>query len=332
MANVLQDGYGRVHDDLRLSVTDRCNLRCNYCMPEEPVWFPRSEILSYEEVLRLVRIMMRRGVRKLRLTGGEPLVRRDLPVLIRRLATEPGIEDLSLTTNGVLLAKHAAALAGAGLRRVNVSLDTLDPERFARLTRRPQLDQVLEGLRAATAVGLAPVKLNVVLLRGVNDDEVEHLIEQSRLHHWQIRFIEYMPLENGGRWELSRVVRGSEVRQRIDAIWPIEPDQTRDPHAPATRYRFRDGAGSLGFIDSISEPFCTSCSRLRLTADGQFRVCLYDPCEVDLKAPIRRGATDDELEGIIEQAVLGKGRGGALQILDRQEALPMTRTMHQIGG
>lgn len=329
---MLRDDHGRSHDDLRLSVTDRCNLRCGYCMPLEPVWFPRGVILSYEEVLRLVRVFVALGVRKLRLTGGEPLVRRDLPLLVRKLAGEAGVDDLSLTTNGVLLDRLAAPLAEAGLRRVNVSLDTLDPERFLQLTRRPLLDRVLAGLRAASAAGLAPVKLNVVLLRGVNDAELERLVGRSREMGWQIRFIEYMPLANDGGWDPSRVVRGEEVRRRIHALWPIEPDDAQDPHAPATRYRFRDGAGTLGFIDSISRPFCASCSRLRLTADGHFRVCLYDPAEVDLKTPLRAGASDAELAAIVRRAVRAKGRGGALEILERQAAPPLTRTMHQIGG
>ena len=331
-ARVFRDGFGRIHDDLRISVTDRCNLRCGYCMPVEPEWFPREGILAYEEILRLVRIAIRRGVRKLRLTGGEPLVRRDLATLIRMLAVEPGVEDLSLTTNGVLLSAQAAELAAAGLERVNVSLDTLDAERFARLTRRDVFGRVLDGLRAASAAGLGPIKINSVLLRGVNDDEAERLAEQARVNGWQIRFIEFMPLGNDGRWEVSEVVTGEEVRRRIHARWPIEPEAAQDPHAPATRYRYQDGAGTLGFIDSVSEPFCASCSRLRLTADGQFRVCLYDQNELDLKTPLRAGATDAELERLMERAVESKGRGGALEILERRAALPLTRTMHQIGG
>jgi cyclic pyranopterin phosphate synthase len=329
---VFRDGFGRVHDDLRISVTDRCNLRCGYCMPVEPTWFPRAEILSYEEVLRLVRIAIRRGVRKLRLTGGEPLVRRDLPALIGMLAEEPGVEDLSLTTNGALLASQAVDLATAGLQRINVSLDTLDPERYLRMTRRDLLGQVLKGLRAAAAVGISPIKINAVLMRGVNDDEAETLVEQARLNGWQLRFIEFMPLENGKRWEMSKVVTGEEVRRRIQARWPIERDKAQDPHAPATRYHFGEGGGALGFIDSVSEPFCASCSRLRLTADGQFRVCLYDQNELDLKTPMRAGATDVKLERLMERAVHGKGPGGALEILQRRKALPLTRTMHQIGG
>ena len=332
MLRSLQDGFGRVHDDLRISVTDRCNLRCTYCMPEEPVWFPHGEILSFEEIVRLVRVAVVRGVRKLRLTGGEPLIRRDLPVLVRMLSSEPGVEDLSLTTNGLLLDTLASRLADAGLTRVNVSLDTLLAERYRALTRRDVLQRVLVGLEVAREVGLAPIKVNTVLLRDVNDDEAETLVSHAREHEWELRFIEFMPLENGKTWELSRVVPGEELRRRIDSRWPIEPDPQRDPHAPATRYVFRDGKGAVGFIDSVTRPFCSSCSRLRLTADGKLRVCLYDDREADLKAALRAGATDADIERLMVDALLTKGRGGALEILEQQAAIPLKRTMHQIGG
>lgn len=328
----LEDRYGRVHDDLRVSVTDRCNLRCTYCMPVEPLWFPRDEILSYEEIVRLVRVAVTHGVRKIRITGGEPLVRRDIATLVHMLAVDEGIEDLSLTTNGLRLAEMARPLAAAGLRRVNVSLDTLQADRFRELTRRDALSRVLLGLDAAAAAGLAPVKINTVLVRGMNDDEIEPLVERARAHGWEVRFIEVMPLENGGTWEKSRVVSGDEVRRRIERRWPIEPDLAGDPHAPAARYRFRDGRGSLGFIDSVTRPFCSTCTRLRLTADGKFRVCLYDDVETDLRGPLRAGASDEELGRWMARAVHGKGRGGALEILARGAALPLARTMHQIGG
>lgn len=329
---VFKDRYERIHDDLRVSVTDRCNLRCAYCMPTEPTWFPRDKILSYEEIVRLVRITTGLGVSKIRLTGGEPLVRRDLPDLIGMLARLPGIDDLSLTTNGVLLGAMAGELKDAGLRRVNVSLDTLEAERFAAMTRRDALSRALDGIAAAIEAGLSPLKVNTVVLRGENDDEIESLVRHARDHGWELRFIEFMPLENGGTWDLSRVVSGAEVRSRIERLWPLEEEVAGDPHAPATRLTFRDGKGAVGFVNSVTEPFCGACSRLRLTADGHFRVCLYDLDEVDLKTPLRAGATDEDLAMRMTSAVKAKGRGGALEILERKSALPLVRTMHQIGG
>jgi len=329
---MLRDGFGRVHDDLRISVTDRCNLRCAYCMPAEPLWLPRDSLLRYEEIERLTRIAVGLGVRKVRLTGGEPLVRRDVPDLVRRLAAIDGLDDLSLTTNGLLLCEAAPALRDAGLARLNVSLDTLDPTRFERMTRRPALARVLDGIRAAAAAGLAPIKVNTVVLRGMNDDEIEPLVERARAEGWELRFIEFMPLENGGTWSRSRVVTGDEVRARIAARWPLEQARAQDPHAPATRWRFRDGHGTVGFIDSVSAPFCASCSRLRLTSDGHLRVCLYDDDETDLRTPLRSGASDATIGERIGAALARKGPGGALEILARGPGAPLARTMHQIGG
>jgi cyclic pyranopterin phosphate synthase len=301
-------------------------------MPEEPTWFPRAEILSYEEIVSIVRILARRGVGRLRVTGGEPLLRRDLPRLIGMLASIPGVEELSLTTNGLLLERLARDLIAAGLERVNVSLDTLEPERFRTLTRRDGLDRVLRGIELAGELGLRPVKVNTVLLRGVNDDEVLALTAAARERGWELRFIEFMPLENGGSWDLSRVVSGDEVRQRIEARWPLEPDPDADPSAPATRFRFADGRGAVGFINSVTAPFCSTCSRLRLTADGKLTTCLYATEELDLKTPLRAGLKPEVIERLVDEAVTRKGRGGALEIRDRQSAIPLTRTMHQIGG
>lgn len=329
---MLVDRFGRSHDDLRVSVTDRCNLRCAYCMPEEPVWYPRERILRFEEVERVVRIAASLGVRKVRVTGGEPLVRRDVARLVAALAAIPGIEDLSLTSNGVLLARHARSLAEAGLDRVNVSLDTLDGKRFAALTGRDALPAVLEGLDAAAAAGLRPIKLNTVLLRGINDDEATSLVAFARERRFEIRFIEFMPLENGGSWDPSRVVRGAAVREAVHALWPIAPAPRQDPNAPATRWLFEDGSGSLGFIDSVSSPFCGACARIRLTADGKLRVCLYDDRETDLKELLRSGATDEEIAGRFAIALSGKGRGGAVDLLERGGGPALLRTMHQIGG
>jgi cyclic pyranopterin phosphate synthase len=327
-----EDGFGRVHDELRISVTDRCNLRCAYCMPEEPSWFPREEILSYEEILGLARIFMSRGVRKFRITGGEPLLRRDLPELVRMLAAAPAVEELSLTTNGVLLDELADDLVAAGLQRINVSLDTLVPERFRALTKRDDLDRVLRGLERVRELGLEPVKINTVLLRGVNDDEVMSLVTTAREQGWELRFIEFMPLENGGTWDLSRVVSGDAVKRAVEAKWPLSPEPDGDPNAPATRFRFDDGRGAIGFINSVTEPFCEDCSRLRLTADGKLTTCLYATEEVDLKTSLRADAGAEVIEQRIAQAVAKKGRGGALEILEHRETIPLTRTMHQIGG
>lgn len=260
------------------------------------------------------------------------MVRRDLPDLIRMLAALPGIDDVSVTTNGLLLGSMAARMKEAGVRRVNVSLDTLVAERFEAMTRRDTLYRVLDGISTAIRSGLAPVKVNTVILRGENDDEIEQLVDHARSHGWELRFIEFMPLENGGTWDLSRVVTGAEVRGRIEARWPLDSDSSGDPHAPATRFSFRDGRGAVGFVNSVTEPFCGSCSRLRLTADGHFRVCLYDLNEVDLKTPLRAGATTEELASLMAAAVRAKGRGGALEIFERKAALPLPRTMHQIGG
>jgi len=331
-SDALLDGFARFHDDLRVSVTDRCNLRCAYCMPVEPEWFPRADILTYEEIEALVRVAVSLGVRKVRITGGEPLVRRDLDRLVGALDAIPGVEDLSLTTNGIRLAPLAGALRRAGLRRVNVSLDTLDPGRFRALTGRDGLDAVLSGLAQAVAVGLGPVKVNTVLLRGINDDEVESFVERARENGWEVRFIEFMPLENGGTWSPGRVVTGEEIRARIHARWPIDPDPESDPRAPARRWRFRDGSGAVGFIDSVTRPFCGDCGRLRLTADGRLRVCLYDDRETDLRGPLRSGEDAARLGERIARAVLGKGRGGAVDLAEGRANGRMVRTMHQIGG
>ena len=328
----LTDSFGRIHDDLRLSVTDRCNLRCAYCMPEEPRWFPREALLTFEELERIARLAIGEGVRKVRLTGGEPLVRRDLPQLIARLAAIPGLGDLSLTTNGVLLEEQARDLAAAGLRRINVSLDTLDRATFTAMTGRDRLGAVLAGLDAAAAAGLSPIKINAVLLRGVNESQAEPLVAYGRERGFEVRFIEFMPLENDGSWDPSRVVEGASVRRRIAAAWPVVRDPSGDPHAPASRYLFEDGAGAVGFIDSVSAPFCGTCSRLRVTSDGKLRVCLYDDRETDLRAPLREGVDDRTIAALFHQALRAKGRGGALDILESQHAIPLVRTMHQIGG
>jgi cyclic pyranopterin phosphate synthase len=301
-------------------------------MPEEPVWYPHGAILTFEEVTRVARIAIASGVTKFRVTGGEPLVRRDVATLIASLAALPGLADLSLTTNGVLLEPLAEELVRAGLRRVNVSLDTLDRDRFARMSGRDRLPQVLAGLAAAASVGLGPIKINAVLLRGENEAEAVDLVRFGRESGFEVRFIEFMPLENDRSWDLSRVVSGASVLRSIAAVWPVVPDPAGDPHAPASRFLFEDGKGAVGFINSVTAPFCGACTRVRLTSDGKFRVCLYDDEETDLRAALRGGASDAAITGLMRDAVMQKGRGGALDILDAKAAMPLARTMHQIGG
>ncbi len=326
------DSFGRVHDDLRISITDRCNLRCAYCMPETPVWFAHDALLTYEEIARVARIAIASGVTRVRVTGGEPLVRRDTVRLIGMLSGLPGLRDLSLTTNGVLLAPMAAELKDAGLTRLNVSLDTLDRARFGRLTGRDRLPDVLAGLEAASRAGLAPIKINAVLLAGDNEHEAVDLVRFGRDHGYEVRFIEFMPLENDHSWVPARVVSGASVRKAIGEVWPLAPDPAGDQHAPATRYVFDDGGGAVGFIDSVTAPFCGACSRIRVTSDGKFRVCLYDDRETDLRAALRGGASDDAIAEMMRDALLRKGRGGAIDILESHRAIPLARTMHQIGG
>ena len=301
-------------------------------MPEEPVWYPHGAILTFEEITRVARIAIASGVTKIRVTGGEPLVRRDIATLIGSLAALPGLGDLSLTTNGVLLEPLAEDLARAGLPRVNVSLDTLDRDRFARMSGRDRLPQVLSGLAAAASVGLGPIKINAVLLRGENEDEAVDLVRFGRESGFEVRFIEFMPLENDRSWDLGRVVDGASVLRTIAAVWPVVPDPAGDPHAPASRFLFKDGKGAIGFINSVTAPFCGACTRIRLTSDGKFRVCLYDDKETDLRAALRGGVGDAAIAALMRAAVMEKGRGGALDILDAKAAMPLARTMHQIGG
>jgi cyclic pyranopterin phosphate synthase len=324
----LIDSFGRIADDLRVSVTDRCNLRCAYCMPPEGMpWLPRSEILTFEEIDRLVGVFISLGVTTVRLTGGEPLARRDLATLVR-MVSERAVPDLSLTTNGVLLAEHADALARAGLQRVNVSVDSLLRHRFAEMTRRDALDRVMEGLRAAESAGLTPIKLNCVVVRGTNDDEVVDFARFARETGYEVRFIEFMPLDEQGAWTRDAVVPSREVLDRIDAVYPIEPVQ--HGAEPATMWRFRDGArGAVGVIASVSEPFCSSCNRIRITADGQFRTCLFALEETDVRALLRDGATDHEIASAVRAAVAGKWAGHKINDEDFERP---ARSMSLIGG
>ncbi len=323
----LVDGFGRRHRDLRISVTDRCNFRCTYCMPADGlVWKPREELLTFEELERVARVCVERfGFDSIRLTGGEPTVRAHLPRLVARLAGL-GV-DLALTTNGATLDGVAGALRAAGLRRVNVSLDSLRPERFAALTRRDELPAVLAGIRAAVAAGLEPVKVNVVVVRGGNDDEVVDLARFGRDEGVIVRFIEFMPLDAEQRWEGGSVLPSAEIVARIDAAFPLE--RVGRAHDPAERWRYRDGQGEIGVIGTVTEPFCSSCDRVRLTADGQLRACLFSTDEVDLRAIIRGGGTDDDLAEAVARTVAGKGAGHGITSVGFTRP---ARSMSQIGG
>jgi cyclic pyranopterin phosphate synthase len=327
VARPLVDGFGRVHRDLRISVTDRCNFRCTYCMPEEGMtWLPRAEVLTFEELERVARLLVERhGVRSIRLTGGEPTVRAHLPELVRRLAALP--VDLALTTNGATLRAVAGDLAAAGLRRVNVSLDSLRPERFEALTRRDELHHVLDGIDAALAAGLAPVKVNVVVIAGVNDDEVVDLARYGRDRGVTVRFIEFMPLDGGDAWTNDQVVTQAEILRRIGDVFPLEA--VARGHEPAERYRYLDGRGEVGVIPSVTQPFCEQCDRIRLTADGQLRSCLFSLEDHDLRGVLRGGGTDDDLSAAIEACVGAKWRGHAI---NQVQFVRPRRSMSQIGG
>ncbi|MGI8945351.1 MAG: GTP 3',8-cyclase MoaA [Thermoleophilaceae bacterium] len=305
----LVDGHGRRIADLRVSVTDRCNFRCQYCMPAEGLpWLARDEVLSFEEIERLVALLAQMGIEDLRLTGGEPLVRREFPRLAAMLAAIDGLSDLSLTTNGYLLERDAPALAAAGINRLNVSIDSLQRDRFFQMTRRDALPQVLRGLEAAAAEpGLRPVKVNAVALRGFTEQEAIPFAEFARERGFHVRFIEFMPLDGDSAWSANKVLRGEELRAIIHAVHPLE-EIPREPSATARVFRFADlpEGGRIGFIDPVSEPFCADCNRIRLTADGRLRTCLFSLHETDLRGPLRSGASDDDLELIVREAVWRK--------------------------
>jgi cyclic pyranopterin phosphate synthase len=328
----LQDTFGRTVRSLRISVTDRCNLRCAYCMPERGVvWFERKDILTFEEIARVTRVLAGAGVHEVRLTGGEPLLRSDLAVLARMLAAIPGIDDLSVTTNGLLLREQAADLVAAGVKRFNVHIDSLDPATYREVARRDGLPRVLEGLAELERLGALPIKINVVPIRGVNDHEIERFAEMARHRPWQVRFIELMPLGGTEPWEADRLVPGVEVRRRIEALHPLEPAGRDRAASPASVFRFADGRGDIGFINSVSEPFCAACDRIRLTADGMIRNCLFSRNETDLRRVLRGGGTDDDLLRAIASEVRRKGPGGALD-MNAVYADRLPRKMWQIGG
>jgi cyclic pyranopterin phosphate synthase len=327
----LIDTHGRLHDNLRLGVTDRCNIRCSYCMPEHAVDFvPRSEILTFEEMERFVRIAVRLGVIKVRVTGGEPLLRKDLAGLIARLGRIEGIADLALTTNGVLLGEQAEALFAAGLRRINVHLDTLDRERFLRITRRDELGRILEGIEICRRLGFQPIKINAVAVKDLVDQDIVPLARFGRERGIEIRYIEFMPLDAQGLWERDRVLTADEIVETLSReICPLLPAPDQDPRTPASEYRFADGVGTVGFIASVSRPFCLNCNRLRLTADGHLRYCLFALEEFDVKGLLRGGVPDDQIEALIRSTVEKKWLGHEI---NQARFVAPPRPMYAIGG
>jgi cyclic pyranopterin phosphate synthase len=327
----LTDTLGRVHTSLRISVTDRCNIRCFYCMPHEQVRFlPRTEILAFEEIARFVGVVAQMGVRRLRLTGGEPLVRADLPRLVEMLAAVPGIDDLALTTNGILLAEQAEALRRAGLRRVNISLDTLREETFQRITRRQGLDRVLAGIAAAQQAGFEKVRLNAVAIHGLTEDEIVPLGRFARERGLELRFIEFMPLDAERHWQADDVLDGAAIRRTLEAEFgPLVPVERPDPSQPATDYAYADGGGRIGLINPVSQPFCGACDRLRLTAEGQVRNCLFSTAEWDARALLRSGATDDAIAQLVRDSVWAKAPAHGI---GSEGFVRPERAMYQIGG
>jgi cyclic pyranopterin phosphate synthase len=326
----LVDGFGRIHTDLRISVTDRCNLRCTYCMPAEVIFMPREELLSFEEIARVAAVAAGEGIRTIRLTGGEPLLRRDLDRLVRLLVAVPGIEEVAATTNGLLLAEQAEALAAAGLGRLNVSLDAIRPEAFEQLARRPGLDRVLAGLAAARAMGFRSIRINAVSIRGLSEAEIVPLAEFCRREALQLRFIEFMPLDADASWDESQVLSGAAVRAVLEReIGPLEVVPPADVGQPAVDWRWADGGGVVGFIDPVTSPFCDRCDRLRLTADGQFRNCLFSTTEWDARAVLRGGGSDDEIAALLQACVAAKqaAHGIGSPAFERP-----ARAMYQIGG
>jgi GTP 3',8-cyclase len=324
----LVDAHGRIHDDLRISVTDRCNLRCTYCMPEQGMTFlPHPALLSFDEIVRVARVARSLGIVSIRLTGGEPLVRAGLPDLVARLSAL-GFGDLAMTTNAMLLADRADRLAAAGLRRVNISCDSLRPERFAAIRKRGDLATVLHAMDVAEAAGLTSLKVNVVLLAGENDDEVLDFAAFARDTGRIVRFIEFMPLDAQGRWDRHRLVPGRQVFERITGQWPLEA-VTDVGGAPAERFRFADGRGEIGLISSVTEPFCGTCNRLRLTADGAVRNCLFSDDELAVGHLLRHGGSDDDLALVFRRAVWAKLPGHGI---NEPGFLRPVRSMSMIGG
>jgi GTP 3',8-cyclase len=330
-ATELRDGFGRIHDSLRISVTDKCNIRCFYCMPEEGVAYEKHEnILRFEEIERIARVAVGLGVAKIRLTGGEPLVRRDLPVLIEKLVAIPGVRDLALTTNAVLLGRDAKTLYAAGLRRLNIHLDTLDRERFEKITRRDELGRVLEGIEAAKAAGFERLKLNAVVVKGLTDQDVVPMARYCRENGIEPRFIEFMPLDAQHIWDRGRVVSQDDMMRMIEAeIGALEEVADRDPRAPASEFQYAEGGGRVGFIASVTKPFCLNCNRLRLTSDGKLRYCLFAIDEMDVRDLLRGGGSDAEIAAVFRANVAAKWLGHEI---NSSKFVPPPRPMYAIGG
>ncbi len=327
----LMDGMGRVHNALRISVTDRCNIRCFYCMPDGPLQFlPRAEVLSFEEIARFASIMARLGIDQIRLTGGEPLVRNGVEELVALLRRIPGIVDLAMTTNGTLLGSAAQPLRAAGLDRLNISLDSLRPEIVRQISRRDALADVLRGIQAAREAGFESIRINAVSIAGITEPDVLPLVRFCRQSELHLRFIEFMPLDADGNWAGNQVLTGAKVRAMIEAeLGPLHPDSSADPHQPALDYFFSDGVGRIGFVNSVSEPFCGSCNRLRITAEGQLRNCLFSSDETDIRGLLRRGASDDQIIHAVQACVHSKKPGHGI---DDPGFRPPLRAMYQIGG
>jgi cyclic pyranopterin phosphate synthase len=327
---MLIDSFGRLHTNLRVSVTDRCNIRCFYCMPNDNVQFkPRDELLTFEEITRFVRVMAEEGVNKLRLTGGEPLVRQDLHLLIRQLSEVDGINDIAITTNAILLPDQAADLKRAGLQRLNISLDTLSETTFQQISRRKGLDRVLSGIDAAIDVGFQKIRLNAVSLAGITEKEAVALTEFAAGRGLEMRFIEFMPLDAEGSWDSNTVLTGSRVKELLEShLGKLSPSPREDPSQPAVDYDL-PGGGTVGFINPVSEPFCASCNRLRLTAEGQIRNCLFSEAEWNVRDLLRDGGTDAEIASVVRQSISAKKLGHGI---DNPEFAQPTRAMYQIGG
>jgi cyclic pyranopterin phosphate synthase len=329
----LIDAFGRGIYYVRISVTDRCNLRCRYCMPSHsPEWMERDNLMSFDELERFVRIAAQEGVRKIRLTGGEPLVRPNLPELVGRIAAVPGITDLSLTTNATLLGKHAVELKTAGLRRLNISLDSLRPERFGYITKSDMFDQVWSGIEAALAAGFAPIKLNVVVIRGFNDDEVVDIALLTRKYPFHVRFIEYMPIgADTEDWSREKVMPCAEIRERISEVEELVPLEPRAVDAgPERTWALANSHGKIGFISPVSDEFCARCNRVRLTSDGMLRGCLMRDGEVDFRAAFRAGATDEDIRDLLYQAIARKPEKHLINSPDFQHS--EFYTMNRLGG